>query len=321
MSSDEGRGIPLAVDSAVNRQLRSGHAPRALAVVAAACLFGTTGTARELGPDAAGVVALGELRLLVGAVTLVVVAGVTGWQPGPGCRRLYGGGGLAVVVFQVGFFTATDRTGVAAGTLVAIGSGPVAAGLIELARTRRAPGRAWVAATVLTVVGAALLVLNGSEASTTIDAVGVLAAIAAGSSYAAYASTLKVAIDRGADAPTALAATFATAAALLAPALLVSELAWVSAPGAVATVAYLGIVTLGLAYTLYGWGLERIAVPTVVTLTLAEPLTATVLGVVVLDEPIERAGWVGVLLVLAGLVLAGRSPEVADEVPDPLPLT
>lgn len=291
-------------------------------MVAAACLFGTTGTARELGPDGAGVVALGELRLLVGALTLLAVARVTGWRPGdPSCRHLYVGGGLAVVVFQVGFFTATDRAGVAIGTLVAIGSGPVAAGLIELGRTRHAPGRAWLLATLLTVAGAALLVLGGPDASTEVDALGVLAAVAAGSAYAVYASTLKVAIERGAGAPTALAATFATGAVLLAPALLVTPLGWVGASGALATIAYLGIVTLGVAYTLYGWGLTRLAVPTVVTLTLAEPMTATVLGVSVLDEPIGPAGWVGVAAVLVGLMIAGRSPEVADEVPDPLPLT
>ncbi|MDP9416499.1 MAG: EamA family transporter, partial [Actinomycetota bacterium] len=46
---------------------------------------------------------------------------------------------------------------------------------------------------------------------------------------------------------------------------------------------------------------------TAATLGLAEPLVATVLGVVVLDERLGVAAVVGALLVLAGLVLVARS--------------
>jgi len=45
-----------------------------LAVVAAAILFGTTGTARDLGPDTATSFGVGGLRIAVGAVGLWVLA-------------------------------------------------------------------------------------------------------------------------------------------------------------------------------------------------------------------------------------------------------
>jgi drug/metabolite transporter, DME family len=70
---------------------------------------------------------------------------------------------------------------------------------------------------------------------------------------------------------------------------------------------YLGVVATGVAYVLFGFGLRRLSTATAVTLVLAEPLTAALLAVVVLDESIPVLGWLGVVAVMAGLVLVGRS--------------
>ena len=72
---------------------------------------------------------------------------------------------------------------------------------------------------------------------------------------------------------------------------------------------YLGIVATGLAYVLFGYGLRRLTSATAVTLVLAEPLTAALLAAVVLDEVIPWVGWVGVGVVLVGLVAVGRSAQ------------
>ena len=73
---------------------------------------------------------------------------------------------------------------------------------------------------------------------------------------------------------------------------------------------YLGVATVGLAYTLYGYALRHLPTPTVVTLTLLEPITAATLGAVVVHERILVIGWVGIGLVLAGLTLVGTSRRV-----------
>jgi DME family drug/metabolite transporter len=78
----------------------------------------------------------------------------------------------------------------------------------------------------------------------------------------------------------------------------------------VAVTAYLGIVTTVMAYLLYGRGLRTVAVPVAVTLGLAEPVVAAVLGIVVLGERLTATATVG--LILVGLALAalavGRRP-------------
>jgi DME family drug/metabolite transporter len=75
----------------------------------------------------------------------------------------------------------------------------------------------------------------------------------------------------------------------------------------------LGILATGLAYLLYGFGLARLTSATTVTLVLAEPLTATALAAVVLDESIVAVGWIGIAVLCAGLLVVGRTADVSFE--------
>ena len=70
----------------------------------------------------------------------------------------------AVATYQLSFFAAVADTGVAVGTIVALGSAPALAGAIEWAVERRAPERAWAMATALACAGVAMLALAGADA-------------------------------------------------------------------------------------------------------------------------------------------------------------
>ena len=61
-------------------------------------------------------------------------------------------------------------------------------------------------------------------------------------------------------------------------------LARLAAPRSLALVAWLGPVTVALAYWLYVAGLRRLTAATAATLSLAEPLVATALGIGILRE-------------------------------------
>ena len=277
------------------------------AVVAAAVLFGTTGTARELGAPDASSLSVGALRIVVGSAALWVFA--RSWPQWSVLRRwplvvVLGGAGVAI--YQPAFFTGTARSGVALGTVVALGSGPVFAGLIEWVRFGQRPSRWWAMATAITVVGGALLVFSTGGGGT-FDPIGIAAALAAGLGYALYAIAAKVLIDRGVDSTVALAWPFTLGAMLLVPFVVFEPLEWVlTGPGALMLV-HLGVVTVGVAYVFYGWGLRSIATSSAVTLTLAEPLTAAVAAAVLLGERLELLGWIGAAVVVAGLFLTGWS--------------
>jgi DME family drug/metabolite transporter len=69
------------------------------------------------------------------------------------------------------------------------------------------------------------------------------------------------------------------------------------------------VVPTALAYLLFARGLSRIAASETATLTLAEPLTATLLGVIALGERPGLAAAAGAALVLSGLALLALPPR------------
>ena len=95
-------------------------------------LWGTTGTSQALAPVGASPLTIGATRLLVGGTALLVVALVRGGLGRGGRWPLLATvlAGACIALYQLTFFAAVARTGVAVGTMVAIGSSPVIAGLV-----------------------------------------------------------------------------------------------------------------------------------------------------------------------------------------------
>lgn len=77
-------------------------------------------------------------------------------------------------------------------------------------------------------------------------------------------------------------------------------------------VGFIGVGS-GIGYGLWLWALRH-ATPTRVTVCLAlSPITAAVLGRVLLDEPFGLAAWLGLALVVAALWLTLSPTEPSDE--------
>lgn len=275
-------------------------------VVAAAVLWGTTGTAQALGPEAATPLGVGSLRLILGGLTLAAVA-MTTWRSEDlrWLRRpatLVGAIGMAA--YQPAFFTGVDRTGVAVGTMVAIGSGPIFVGVLEALLTRSRPRRSWVIATSAAVAGLVLLGLASGEVD--VDRAGIVFALIAGLAYASYAVAAARLAVAGPPQESA-GVIFALAAVMLIPVAATQNLGWALTRPGVATVVWLGVAATALAYLLFTTGLRATGASIASTLALAEPVTATILGVLVLSERPGPVAWAGVSLIGLGLVLAARA--------------
>lgn len=278
-------------------------------ILFAAVLWGTTGTAQELGPEAASPLAVGSLRLLVGAAVLVVVARSRtrddAWRTLIRPATLFAA--LGVAAFQLFFFSGVERTGVAVGTVLALGSAAVFVGAIEAILSRSRPSLTWVAATVPAIVGLALLAYATRSAE--VDAFGVALSLAAGLSYAIYVVSASR-LARIGSVRYSAAAVFSLAAVLLAPVALTQDLSFAATVDGAAMVLWLGLATLALAYLLFTTGLQTTDSGNAATLSLAEPVTATLLGVLVLAERPSVAAWFGIALIVLGLVLATRASRV-----------
>jgi DME family drug/metabolite transporter len=136
---------------------------------------------------------------------------------------------------------------------------------------------------------------------------GVALALGAGLSYAVYAVLVKDVVRR--VPPLGLAAlTFSVSALSLLPALVLERpVADVRAWG---LLAYLGIVPTAVAYIVYLFGLRTTSVTVAGVLTLVEPLTATLLGVLFFGDRLGLAGAVGAALLVSAVLwlTTRRSP-------------
>ncbi len=304
----------------------------------AAILFGTTGTAQALGPDGAGSLSVGSARIVIGGAALALVAWVLSRrsstalrdpmpgsptsdmlslhipnlpEPGPQAsartrRRAWpvvATGAAAIVAYQPTFFLGTSINGVAIGTVVAIGSGPIITGALEWALFRRFPGFAWLAATVIAVVG--IVLLSGAGEAGSADATGLLLSLAAGACYAIYALSAKQLLIDGWTPTGSVALIFGWSAVGALPFLLLTDLSWLATLEGVVMALWLGLVTITVACLFLANGLKALSASTVATLGLGEPFTATLLGVIVLHEVLSGRAIVGLVLVVFGLVLIG----------------
>lgn len=274
-----------------------------LFILGAALLWGTTGTAQTFAPSGFDPVVIGGLRLAIGGLALLLMAlsrgelkELRGW---PFRTVLLAAG--ATATYQVCFFAAVAQTGVAVGTVVGIGSAPIAAGIIGFLFYNERPGRRWLAATLLAICGCSLLTLSSTE-QVQIKPIGLFLALGAGTAYAGYTFAIKGLLQK--HSPNAVMAIIVCLAAiLLIPLVLQRELTWLLQPRAIAVVGYLGLFTMALSYWLFARGLLTVPVSNAVTLTLAEPMTAALLGVMLVGEKLSLSAWGGLLLILGGLLI------------------
>ena len=273
-----------------------------LQVLAAAVLFGTTGTAQALGPVGSSPVTVGAVRIVVGGAA----PSARGIRAPRSIGRLSPAlvllAGAAVALYQLTFFEAVHRAGVAVGAVVAIGSGPVVAGLLERVLGAPWPGRRWLVATALAVGGVAALAL-GRAGGAPASASGILLALASGTAYASYTVVAKRLLERGATPVRVMGAAFGTAALMLLPVLLAGNTAWLHHTRGVELALYLALGPTVLAYVLFARGLRRLTAAETTTIVLAEPVTATLLAVAVLHQGLGIAGAAGIGLVLGGILV------------------
>jgi DME family drug/metabolite transporter len=289
--------------------------PGIVLALSAAVLWGTTGTSQHFAGAHLSPYWIGALRLAIAALFFAALVaaterGLARRAPVPGLWRRQLLAGAAIAVYNLAFFAGVRLAGVAVGTTIAIGSGPLFAGALQAFVTRRPPVGLWWVGTALAIAGGAAIALGGGSVAP-VDVMGLLLCLAAGFSYAVYTLTAKTLSTHATPARASLW-VFGTAAVIALPA------AWLIVPSGIAdlagagarswlVVAWLGVVATGVAYLLFSTALRFISAATGVALALGEPLTAFTLAILVLGEPLRASGVAGIVLILAGLALVVRS--------------
>jgi DME family drug/metabolite transporter len=306
-----------------NAQLRG-----ALAVVAASVLWGTTGTAATfaagVSPLAIGAVAMGLgglLQALYAARHIAIQKGslLERW-------RLVSLGAMAVAVYPLAFYSSMHLSGVAAGTVVSIGSAPVAAALIERFADRKPLGPRWMLGALLGVGGAALLSFaghapaagtqtGGLPADGWSSTAGILLGLLAGTTYALYSWAAHRLSGQGLSSRAAMGAVFGVGGLLLMPVLALTGGPLLESWGNAAVGAYMAAVPMFAGYLLFGWGLARVGASTATGISLLETVIAAVLAVLMVGERLPALGWLGAAVVLASLFVLTPGPRGLCTVP------
>lgn len=297
-------------------------------VLAASLLWGTTGTAAALAPEvgslAVGAAAMGIGGLLQAATGFRVVTARRA-ELAAQWRTLALAAG-AVAVYPLAFYTSMRLAGVAVGTVVSLGSGPVAAAVIERVVDRRPLSRRWAVGATAALLGVVALAVarsgaagagahTGGSAAGTDPVWGIVLGLLAGVTYALYSWGAVRMMRRGLPSRPVMGAVFGLGGVLLLPVLMLTGAPILATGHNLATVAYLAVVPMFLGYALFGRGLAVVSAATATTLSLLEPAVAAVIAVVVLHEGLSVLGWVGMAVMVASLVLL--TADSGRREPDP----
>lgn len=292
-----------------------------VALVLACLLWGTTGTTATFLPDDVSPLAVGAATMGIGGVLLLVTAPRLsgGVLRDPVGRRWAAIGAIGVVVYPLAFYTGMDLVGVAVGNVVALGSGPVFAALIEWVVERDRLSARWLVSTALAVLGITLLAFGrhegGAASSPAGAALGVGVGLLAGLAYALYTYASSRAIRAGHPSRGVMGGMFGLGAVPLLVVLAVIGAPLMQSWTSVSLSAYLVLGPMFIAYLLFGIGLRSVRSSTATTITLLEPVFATVLAVLVVGERLTPVGWVGFGLVLVGLAVLVTARRSARSIP------
>jgi len=284
-------------------------------VLLGAILWGTTGTAQTFLPEDAHPFVVAAARSAIGGLTLLIpllVMRKINFKKWSWKETLLAA--LCIGLFQMLFFSSVKLTGVAIASVVAIGSAPVFSGLVEWFIFKQRPTRIWMLSTLFALVGCGFLFLNSG--AVTVNPTGVFLSLGAGIVFAIYTMASKVLVAKQ-DAVSAVAMTFSVAAVFLSPFYVLNGAAWTVQPVNALILLYLGIGTTTLAYVFYTTGLKKIPSSSALTLSLAEPTTAAVLGVLVVGEVFTWNSWVGIILLLGSIVVLTVGARYPRPIKDP----
>lgn len=211
--------------------------------------------------------------------------------------------GAMLALYQVCYMGAVQRAGVSVAVLVTLCTAPVLVALLSVIFLRERLTGPILLALVCALAGTLLLIDFQSTTQPVGDTIaGVLLALGSALGYAVF--TLCGRRLAGHYHPLqSLTIGFGVGAVLLLLIALPAGLVMDYSPQAWGVLLYLGLVPTALAYVIFLNGMKTTPATVASIATLVEPLTSTVLAMVLFNERLAPAGWIGALLLLGAMGL------------------
>ncbi|MFJ4777484.1 DMT family transporter [Streptomyces sp. NPDC088762] len=297
-----------------------------LYLVVAGAAWGTAGAAASLLFLASdlGPLALSFWRCAGGLVVLLGVLALRRPRRGlPRVRPSVGSliaTGLMFTLFQAAYFAAVRETGLAVGTVVTLGAGPVLIALGARYWMGERLGRGGLAAVVGALAGLGVLVLGSGGGE--VRPLGVCWALLSAAGYAAMTLRARLLGRRGAGGDPLVTTAWSAgvgavcllplgaAEGLLPHTAEIGRVIWL--------LVYVATVPTALAYALYFTGAAAVRSATVSVIMLIEPVSAAAIAVLLLGERLTGAVMLGTVLLLTavGALITAEASRPADAAAD-----
>lgn len=275
-----------------------------LLVVAAGMCWGLTGTVQAFAPAGASPLTVGAARVAAAGIIMVICAllksGPSFFRGSWNFKGLFFAA-LGLIAYQLTFFSAVKLTGVAIGTMIAIGSSPAMAGILGRIAFKEHLKPRWYIATAMAVAGCSALALAGGADTVKVSALGIFLAFAAGFSYALEGYGLRLVTGRSPFET--ITVVTAMSAVMGLPWLIFGDISWIATPSGLFVVMILALVSSVFPFCFFAAGLKRITMGKAYTLSLSEPMTAWILSSLILGERLSVTGIAGVSVLFCGIIL------------------
>ncbi|GEM_PF-545117 len=281
-------------------------------VLLAGVLWGTSGTIASLFPQSASPLSIAAVRLAIGSAALLVFL-MLEKRNLPIARRsripfpLLAISAVGMAVTQVALFLSVRLAGVTVATMIFIGSSPLFGGLLSILFRKERQTRSWMVSSLIVAAGCLGMafsetIAQGDSAVQSRLLLGSLTALTAGFGWALVGNCIK-ALHVYASPLKSSAIVMSAGSVVLLPFAAFDGFGWLALPGSLPLTIALGLVSAALPYLFFSLGMKRIPVAHAFLYGLIEPITASLLGMLMLKERLNLTGMIGYGLVLAGLVL------------------
>lgn len=274
-------------------------------------LFSVTGTLQQLAPQGHTPVVITEVRMLLGSLTILLWCLWThklpsNWSAVPWKPMLIAV--VSVLLYQLLFFYSVAEVGVALGSVVAIATTPLWAAVVAFLLFKKSLSKFWVFATGFAILGVFVINAGGAFRSQSIDW-RLLLPIAAGLYYGVEIIEVGKVVEK-INPETTMLLEMSLVAVLLLPVTFFFPTDWIFTTRGIWVSLGLGVITAGIAYPCFTYGIKYSTPVIVSTLALTELLMATALGIFFLHEKLTTPMIFGVVsLIVSVIVLIFDEPQ------------
>lgn len=277
-------------------------------VLLAGVFWGTYGTFASFLPDSISPLAVGAIKLAIGAIGLAVIlmASHRGRIISKGTRfplPTLLSCAVALAIAQTSIYMGVRNAGVTIATMIFIGTPPLFSGLFAQFVRKERQSLSWLVSSIIIALGCFFMAISGD---TTADGnrllIGSLFAATAGATWTFVGTNLR-SMQKHATPLESSFVVMGAASLVLMPIVAFQNIAWIAEPGVFSLALAMGFVSTAIPYWLFTTGARRIPASHAFLYGLTEPITASFLGLVVLGERLTSIGVVGYVHVIIGLVL------------------